>query len=369
MKKILNLAVAVTLVTAMTWGAGQLKVIRVTTIVEYGKSVDWHHKLDRIASARIGEDDYYDVFMMKPDGTDIRILTHALPGCPQKHNGNPCFHPSGEFIVFTGENERLPDKNRAVRRVAVPGSGLGANLFVIAINTRKVSQLTKYRLTRPIRSLIHPQFSNNGKKLAWSERVRKGDNFGGGWEIRIAQFVSENLPHLENIRSLTLGEHDCFYEVHGFSADDTRILFSGNLKKGQPHIGLDIYEMHLASGKITRLTDTDTVWDEHANYPPDNAKIVWMSSAGFGVDYGPEKGKGTSWGKKLMTELWVMNADGSNPRQLTHFNTAGHPESIDGARCIVSDSTWAPDGKSICACIAWIKGRRHGVRLVRIELQ
>ena len=56
MKTILGLAVAVTLLTAMTCGAGQLKVRRITTIVEYGKSVDWHHKLDRIASARQGED-------------------------------------------------------------------------------------------------------------------------------------------------------------------------------------------------------------------------------------------------------------------------------------------------------------------------
>jgi hypothetical protein len=64
-----------------------------------------------------------------------------------------------------------------------------------------------------------------------------------------------------------------------------------------------------------------------------------------------------------------MDAHGSNPKQLTHFNTPGYPENIKGARCIVSDSVWAPDGKSICACVAWVKGRDHGVRLVRIKLQ
>ncbi len=55
--------------------------------------------------------------------------------------------------------------------------------------------------------------------------------------------------------------------------------------------------------------------------------------------------------------------------QLTHFNTPGYTESIKGVRCIVSDSTWAPDGRSICACVAWVRGRSHGVRLVRIELE
>jgi len=348
--------------------ADQPIVKRITTIAEVGKSVDWHHKVNRIASSRLGRDGYYDVVTMKPDGSDLRVLTHALPGCPQKHNGNPCFHPSGSFVVFTGENERLPDEKRSVRRVAVPGSGLGANLFVVGTGDHSLHQLTRYPLTRPIRAVIHPQFSNEGKKLAWSERIRKGSSFGGGWVIKIAEFISGDLPRLENIRTLTPGERDCFYEAHDFRGDDTRLLFSGNLKKGQEHTGLDIYEMHLASGRITRLTHTDSDWDEHAHYSPDDSKIAWMSSTGFEIDYGPEKGKGTSWGKHLKTELWIMNADGSNPRQLTHFNTPGYPEYFRGARCIVSDSTWGPDGKDICACVAWIRGRRHGVKLVRIEL-
>ncbi len=367
--RILSMAVTATLVAGTTSFADTPAIRKISTIAEFGKSVDWHTGLDRIASARMGKDGYYDVFTMKPDGSDIQMLTHLLPGCPQKHNGNPCFHPSGQFLVFTGEDERFPDEDMAVRRLAVPGSGLGANLFLAGSDGRSLHQLTKYPLVPPIRAVIHPQFSRDGKKLAWAERIRRGNSFGGGWVIKIADFVGGDSPLLKNVKTLAPGEQECFYETHDFSGDDARLLFSGNLRKGQTHTGLDIYEMQIASEKIIRLTHTDGDWDEHAHYSPDGGRIAWMSSTGFDIDYGPEKGQGTSWGNYLKTELWIMDANCSNALQLTHFNTPGYPENIKGARCIVSDSAWSQDGKRICACVAWVRGRKHGVRLVMIELQ
>ena len=171
--------------------------VKIRIVAEFGKSLDWHHRLNRIASARLGKDGYYDVFTMNPDGGDVRVLTDSTDGCPQKNNGNPCFHPSGKYLVFTGQNERLPDGDRAVRRAAVPGSGLGADLFLVDIDGRKVSQLTDYPLVRPLRAVIHPQFSPDGRKLAWSERVRRGESCGGGWVIRIADFQEGDPPALE----------------------------------------------------------------------------------------------------------------------------------------------------------------------------
>lgn len=370
MKNAFMLGLALALSAAATTRADPPPAARIATIAEFGKAVDWHHGLDRIASARLGKDGYYDVFTMKPDGSDLRVLTEDLHGCPQKHNGNACFHPSGEFLVFTGEDERMPDEtDMMLRRIAVPGSGFGANLFIMDVNGQTCRQLTSYPLTRPIRAVIHPQFSHDGKKLAWAERVKRGDSFGGGWVMKLADFENKDSTRLTNTKTLTPGMRDCFYETHGFSADGKRLLFSGNLQEGQPHTGLDIYELNIESGGLKRLTHSHTDWDEHAHYSPDGKKIAWMSSSGFDIDYGPEKGQGTTWGEHLKTELWIMNAAGSDAAQLTHFNTPGFLESIENARCIVSDSAWVPVGKSICACVAWFKGGEHGVRLVRISLQ
>lgn len=363
------MAVAVVFASTKLHGGEQATKLRIQTIAEFGKSVDWHHGHDRVASAKMGNDGYYDVFTMDPDGSNVRILTRGLNGCPQKHNGNPCFHPSGKSLVFTGQNEQLPDDDKAVRRVAVPGSGLGANLYVVDMDGSEVHQLTTYPLVPPLCAVIHPQFSKDGRKLAWAERIRDGDSFGGGWVMKLGDFNERNPPFLSNIKTVTPGNRECFYEVHDFSMDDKKLLFSGDLQEGQPHTGLDIYEMDLDCGKIIRLTHTDNDWDEHAHYSPDGKHIAWMSSTGFEIDYGSEKGQGVTWGEHLKTELWIMDRDGSSARQLTHFNTQGHPEYMQGARCIVSDSTWSPDGKSIIACVAWLKGRTKGVRLVKIELQ
>ena len=86
--------------------AGGWYVAEMTTIKPYGKSVDWFHPENLIATARPLYDHYYDVVIFSMDDPDAEVwLTHKAPGAPQKHNGNPVWHPSGEYIVFTAENE------------------------------------------------------------------------------------------------------------------------------------------------------------------------------------------------------------------------------------------------------------------------
>ncbi len=344
----------------------------ITPLVEFGKSVDWSGEAGLIASAALRPDGYYDVFVMKPDGSRPRFLTHELAGCPQKHNGNPCFDPTGRYLVFTAQNEHLPDDDGYVWRCAFPGAGFGSDLYVMDRRTRRVTPLTDYPLRGFTRCVIHPQFSNDGSMIAWSERVERGRSFGGGWVIKIGRFRDggRGAPRLTDIVTLTPGEHSCFYEVHDFSPDDSKLLFSGDLKAGQPHTGLDLYELELRNnGRLTRLTHTDTDWDEHAHYSPDGRRIAWMSSTGLDIDYGQMQGFGLSWTKYLKTELWVMNADGTDAHRVTGFNVPGSPDYENGARCIVSDSTWDQDGISLCACVAVApNAETMKTALVRIDL-
>jgi len=350
--------------------------LKITTIAEFGKDVDWHSGLNLIASAKQGRDGYYDVFTMKPDGSNVQVLTQGLKGCPQKNNGNVAFHPSGRLLVFTAQDERLPDDDPVVRRAAIPGSGLGSNLGILDVNRKTFQQLTDYPLAKPLRAVIHPQFSKDGKRLAWAERVRRGSSFGGGWVMKLADVRNDaDRLSLQNIKTVEPGDQDCFYEVHDFSSDGSKLLFSGNLRKGQVHTGLDIYELNLPDAKVIRLTSTDNDWDEHAHYSPDGRQITWMSSKGLGVEYERKGEERTAWEldmsdveSKLKTELWIMNAEGTNQRQLTHFNTPGFTEHVEGANCIVADSAWSPDGKSIVACVFTMKGKRRSSRLVRIDL-
>ncbi|MHC4664653.1 MAG: TolB family protein [Planctomycetota bacterium] len=345
--------------------AQDVKIKRITPIKDYGKSLDWSATNDLILSAKRGSDRYFDVFVMNSDGSGERCLTcDKLP----KHNGNPAWHPSGEYIVFTAEKEENPSDAKS-KEFAIPGTGFNCDLWVMTSDGEKFYPLTDYPIKLPYKAVIHPQFSHDGKKLLWAERVDRGKSFGGGWVLRSADFVVDNnAPHLENTKTYKPGKQRCFYESHDFSKDDKKILFSGNLQPKQTPVGLDIYELDLESNQLIRLTTTDNDWDEHAHYSPDGKKIAWMSSTGFDIQWGDISEH--NWQKYLKTELWIMDADGSNKQRLTHFNTDGYPEYLDGRRCLISDSSWSPDGKSIVALLACeTQSGKLKAKIIKIELE
>jgi len=347
----------------------EYKVKSITTIVEDGKSLDWSHSKNLILSAGKQYDGYYDVYVIKPDGTNLQYLTHGREGCPQKHNGNPMWHPSGEYIVFTAEKENTPEQDDIW---AIPGKGINCNLWAMTADGERFYRLTDYSHSEPETGVIHPQFSHDGKKLLWAERRFYGNSFGGGWVLKLADFnTNQDYPYLTHIETLAPGEQNCFYESHGFSNDDRCVLFSGNLLSGQVSIGLDIYELDLETNELKRLTESDDDWDEHAHYSPDGKKIAWMSSTEFDIAWGDILGDG--WQKYLITELWLMNSDGSEKQRMTYFNEPGYPEYMGGRRVVVSDSSWGPDGNKIVACVAYSSAvdreQITGVKTVMIEFK
>lgn len=349
--------------------AEKYQVKNIQTVKEFGKSVDWSVRYNLILSASRSQGGYYDIFVMRPDGSNLQYLTRNTADCPQKHNGNPVWHPEENSIVFTAEKEGTPLE---MDNWAIPGKGINCNLWAMDTCGETFFPLTSYPDSFPPVGVIHPQFSHSGRKLLWAERRFYGDSFGGGWILKLADFnFDSGCPYLSNIEILLPGEQSCFYESHGFSADDRRILFSGNLLSGQVSIGLDIYELDLESGELIRLTESFTDWDEHAHYSPDNKKIAWMSSTDFDIIWGDILGDG--WQKYLITELWLMNSNGSGKQRITHFNTPGYPEYLQGRRVIVSDSSWSPDGKKLVACLAYssLTNREQitGSRLVIIEFE
>lgn len=54
-----------------------------------------------------GSDGYYDVYIQNLDGTNKECLTRQKAELPQKHNGQPSFYPSGEYIVFQSIDPEL----------------------------------------------------------------------------------------------------------------------------------------------------------------------------------------------------------------------------------------------------------------------
>lgn len=348
-------------------------VMEIRTIKEYGKSVDWLHQENQILTARPLLDGYYDLLIFSMDEPDQETyLTHHAPGAPQKHNGNPAWHPSGDYIVFTAENE---DVDSQYDFYAIPGRGVNCNLWLANREGTSFWQLTFHKTSTDADApgVLHPQFAHDGEKLFWAERIMGDpDTLWGRWVLRIARFVNDEngLRLHEDIQTFTPGDQNAFYESHAFSHDGNRILFSGNLEAGQEETGLDIYEMDLESNMINRLTCSFSDWDEHAHWSPNGKKIAWMSSSLLDVKY-PEDMGPQDWRYYLATELWLMDADGSGQKRMTFFNEPGHPHQR-AERTVVSDSAWGPDGKSLLVLLANFDGTgpdsRSSAQLVLVIL-
>lgn len=335
-----------------------------------GYRVSWSGVHDRIAFDMKQDDGYFDIYTMRPDGSQETCLTDNQL-FSRGHKGCASWHPSGDYIVFTSQKDRyfgkhIPFLKQALDKLAVPGEGVNCDLWIMDSDGSQCWQLTdlptKNHLfdKQPYTGVLHPHFSHDGTRLLYSERIGSADNKWGEWTLHIADFrVVDETPVLENSTIYQPGSAPCFYESHGFSPDDSKILFSGNLIEGQDENHLDIYTMDLATQELVCLTTEDATWDEHAHYSPDGQRIIWMSSKGYGMN--TER----KWWDHLRTEYWIMNSDGTGKTQMTLYN-----QDNPGKRIICSDCDWCLDGNRVATTLLILDDTTQvdgGIAIINLE--
>jgi TolB protein len=135
-----------------------------------------------------------------------------------------------------------------------------------------------------------------------------------------------------------------------WSPDGRQIAFVANRKTGLPGPGAarskddsEIYVMN-ADGSGTRRLTHNVGYDGEPAWSPDGRKIAFQSKRGFVVGTGAQ-GNG---------EIYVMNADGSGKRNLTR-NPAQ-----DGS------PSWSPDGRRI-AFVSNRDGRDGGIYVMNAD--
>lgn len=322
---------------------------------------DWSPDGSLIAYAkRDALDGYFDIWVTKPDGTGKTKLTDSRI-TPDKNCGGVSWHPSGDYIAFTAENEDVP---ASADSMAEPGIGLNCNLWVMRSDGSMAWKLSRLATsaTTP-KGVIHPQFSNDGTRIFWSEAT---GSYGEGkyhewgeWRLMIGEFVVEDgVPSIKSVKMMEPGTEQSFYESHDWSRDDGSVLFCGNLEQDQPLNGIDIYRYNVTTWTLKRMTNSPDDWDEHAHYSPDGKTIAWMSGKGLNVTF--PSVKWPDWAGYVKTELWMMGSDGSRQRKVTTFNEPGTPDYewfhnafFDTDRVIVSDNSWSPDGSKMAVTIAY----------------
>jgi Tol biopolymer transport system component len=231
-------------------------------------------------------------------------------------------------------------------------SGINANLWAVKTDGSQWVLLKKWDPAHPElgQGFTGPAYTPDGSRGYWADIV-DGDVlvYGfGKWRLQRSDFAldSNGVLTMSNTTDVTPDGAN-WVEPGNISPDGKKLLL--NMDIGLPAnntFGQDQFILDLETSAVTNLTNSPTAWDEHGLFSPDGKKIVWMSSKPY-----PD----ATWVGNLRTDFMLMDADGSNVQQLTHFNQPGYPESLD-AGSVAAVAGFTPDGRHLQALDQWDVG-------------
>jgi len=227
----------------------------------------------------------------------------GLSGAPASQDNPPLAAPPG-FLPLLLNNYRppLPALNKIVYASGYTDSDQRMNLYTMAPDGSNPTPLTFGSA-----QFVTPAWSPDGSKIAYT--VISGDqNY-----IQVMNADGSGTYTLVNLP----GHH--FHPT--WSPDGSQIAFTSDLHNPGPETPNDIYVINAdGSGTTLNLTNSPTVHEDHPNWSPDGMKIAYTNYSGS--DYS-------------VVEIYAMNADGSNPVNLTN---SGEPDFAPD---------WSPDGARI----------------------
>jgi Tol biopolymer transport system component len=298
---------------------------------------------ERLAYYGLDSEDSYQLWIARSDGTDRECITcsQAADGpAVARHKVGPAWHPSGRFIAINVEVSDHPIEwwRKEFWAQFLFDNGLWEALWITTPDGSRWWKLVDVTTSRED-GVFHSAFSPDGRRLVWGQlvhRAQEPDHPWGVYRMKVADFaVSDGgTPSLENVRDIS-PEGGELLEPGGFTRDG-RLVFGGDMdSQGTTHLGtgdLDVWELHLATGQTRNLTADDD-WDEHPSYSPDGRLISYLN----------------------VSEIDLMNADGSGTERLTRFNDWSAEQMWRTAAkewpVIPTSTDWSPDGTKLAVSV------------------
>jgi Tol biopolymer transport system component len=281
------------------------------------------------------------------DAVCISCIQQPNSPAPNRDKLQPSWLPSGQWIVLAGEmdDSQIP---WYIPPSLVEGwveSGIWVNIYITRPDGSEWYQLSNFGNEQPADGFTGVAFTPDGTKAVWAQILNNTipQYLFGRWQLMMADFQEANgVPSFANIQNITPAGAN-WIEPGNFAPDGKSLLFTSDIGMTDPE-GMDQFILDTTTGAVRNLTNSPTIWDEHGVFSPDGKKILFMSSYPYRAD--PNSNKVLS----LKTEFMLMNNDGTDLQQLTHFNVPGYPESDPPQQgSVAAVGAWSPDGNSITA--------------------
>jgi WD40-like Beta Propeller Repeat len=234
------------------------------------------------------------VYVSRLNGSRLRCVTCGrLPG----PNGFPEERPEGDWILFCSMGAQ--PEHYGAPCLGGYGTDLYVmrpNGTDITRLTRSSDPRDGVRYDRPGAvpyDNYHVYWSPDGRQIVWTRTEAYPLSQGGQrWEILLADFVApaHGRPHLAHVR--VVGRAFGVYETQAWAPDGSGFLFTAFGPRQSPYqatppgwMHLELYYMRLYGRgaspehpRVTRLTDNDPAYEEQAVFTPDMRDVIVMSS-------------------------------------------------------------------------------------------
>lgn len=261
-------------------------------------------------------------FGLKSIGEPVDMNAANIKGLRQLTFGGENLHPNfsstGNDLFF--EARKLEGITCAqVFKLAIDGS---AARRISAGRGRSVNGVENALGDRFIYSSTHASINGNCPP-DFDSSIARGIAMNGLYELYIADSVG-NVMH-------ALTSDGRFYDGQPqVSPDNSSVLFTST-RSGD----VDLFLLNVKSRELTQLTQ-DEGYDGNARFSPDGKHIVFAASRPFGDALKRYRRNLLEGAASLVgTEIYMMNSDGSNIRQITSNGATN------------TNPTFSPDGSKI----------------------
>ncbi|MEW5807531.1 MAG: hypothetical protein AB1756_09335 [Acidobacteriota bacterium] len=230
-----------------------------------------------------------EIFVINADGTDLRQLTSAATG----DSSAPSISGNGLKVVFHSSSD------------LTGGNADGSDeLFIINWDGTGLKQLTNSKI-----SLLedgnsqYPSIDDNGTLIVFHSNQYSGfQNLDANYEIWKIK------PDGTGLTALTSSAVEYGSFLPSLSGDASRVVFIAlaDLTSGNPDENPEVFTIKTDKTALTRHTDTIWGFTGRAALSADGRKVAFTSSGDL-----------TGGNGDLNTELFIVDGNGSNLKQLT----------------------------------------------------